>query len=357
MLIELDQIERQAIASLNEVNSQESLEQWRITHLGRSSSLMQVFDALGQVPKEDRPAIGRRANQVKQALEAGLMERTESIRQERIQCSLLTERLDVTLPGRPVPRGRLHPSTQIHRRIAVILEEMGFQPYLSRDVETDDVNFQLLNFPPHHPAREMQDSFYVTGGFPGGDIQADNPILLRTHTSPGQIHAMREYAASNPQNPPSIRIYLPGMCYRYEQVTARSEFQFTQVEGLAVGKHITFSDLKGTLDDFARRMYGQSVRTRFRAAHFPFTEPSAEMDIECFVCNGAGCPVCKRSGWLEVLGCGMVHPVVLMNGGYDPQLYTGFAFGMGPERMAMLRHRIEDIRYFWSNDLRFLEQF
>ncbi|MBP1611142.1 MAG: pheS [Acidobacteria bacterium] len=357
VLTQLDQLERQAIASLSEVKDQESLEQWRITNLGRSSPLMQVFDALGQVSKEERPVIGKRANQVKQALEAELAERSEILRQERLQRSLHTERLDVTLPGRPVPRGRLHPSTQIHRRISAILEEMGFQPYLSRDVETDDVNFQLLNFPPHHPAREMQDSFYVTGGFPSGEIQADNPILLRTHTSPGQIHAMREYAASNLKNPPSIRIYLPGMCYRYEQVTARSEFQFTQVEGLAVGRHITFSDLKGTLEDFARRMYGQSVRTRFRAAHFPFTEPSAEMDIECFVCNGAGCPVCKRSGWLEVLGCGMVHPVVLSNGGYDPHVYTGFAFGMGPERMAMLRHRIEDIRYFWSNDLRFLEQF
>lgn len=357
MLEQLELIERRALASLSEVDNPDALEQWRIIHMGRSSPLMQIFDALGQVSKEERPLIGKRANQVKRTLEAGLAERVETLRQDDLKRSLQTERLDVTLPGRPVLRGRLHPSTQILRRISSILQEMGFQPYLSRDVETDGFNFQLLNFPPHHPAREMQDSFYVAGGFPNEESSTDDPVLLRTHTSPGQIHAMREFASSKPDDPPAVRIYLPGMCYRYEQVTARSEFQFTQVEGLAVGKQITFSDLKGTLEDFARRMYVQSVRTRFRAAHFPFTEPSAEMDIECFVCSGIGCPVCKRSGWLEVLGCGMVHPVVLSNGGYDPNVYTGFAFGMGPERMAMLRHRIEDIRYFWSNDLRFLEQF
>ena len=198
----------------------------------------------------------------------------------------------------------------------------------------------------------MQDSYYVEG-----DYEEDNPILLRTHTSPGQIHAMREYSAGNIQNPPPIRIILPGMCYRHEQITARAESQFTQVEGLAVGKDITFSDLKGTLSDFSKRMFGENVRTRFRASHFPFTEPSAEVDIECFVCNGEGCPVCKRTGWLEILGCGMVHPIVLKNGGYDPEKYTGFAFGMGPERITMLRYRVEDIRYFWANDIRFLEQF
>ena len=182
-------------------------------------------------------------------------------------------------------------------------------------------------------------------------------MLLRTHTSPGQIRAMREYSTANPHNPPTVRIILPGMCYRYEQVNARYEVQFNQIEGLAVGVEITFSDLKGTLSDFARRLFGQNVLTRFRASHFPFTEPSAEMDIECFVCGGTGCPVCKRTGWLEILGCGMVHPVVLQNGGYDPQRYTGYAFGIGVERITMLRYRIEDIRNFWGNDLRFLEQF
>jgi phenylalanyl-tRNA synthetase alpha chain len=176
-------------------------------------------------------------------------------------------------------------------------------------------------------------------------------VILRTHTSPGQIHVMREMA------PEPIRVILPGMCYRYEQISARADIQFYQVEGLAVGRHITFSDLKGTLTDFARRMFGQQVRTRFRADHFPFTEPSAEMDVECFVCDGQGCSVCKQSGWLEILGCGMVHPTVLQNGGYDPTQFSGYAFGMGPQRIVMLKHRIEDIRYFFQNDMRFLEQF
>jgi phenylalanyl-tRNA synthetase alpha chain len=248
----------------------------------------------------------------------------------------------------------LHPSTGQLRLVLDILAEMGFQVYTSREVETDEMNFQMLNFPPHHPAREMQDSFYVEA-----EGREENPILLRTHTSPGQIRAMRDAsrAAMNSENLPSIRIALPGMCFRSEQITARSEIQFNQVEGLAVGEGITFSDLKGTLINFAHRMFGQNVRTRFRASYFPFTEPSAEMDVECFVCGGKGCQVCKNSGWLEILGCGMVHPVVLQNGGYDPKRYTGFAFGMGPERQLMLRNKINDIRYFWGNDVRFLEQF
>lgn len=218
---------------------------------------------------------------------------------------------------------------------------MGFQVYRSRDVESDEYNFELLNIPKHHPAREMQDTFHTT--IPD--------VILRTHTSPGQIRAMREF------HPAPIRVVLPGMCYRYEQITARSEIQFDQIEGLAVGRGIRMTHLKGTLTDFARRMFGAGVRTRFRADHFPFTEPSAEMDVECFVCGGRGCSVCKKSGWLEILGCGMVHPTVLKNGGYDPKVFSGFAFGMGPERIAMLKHKIEDIRYFWANDLRFLEQF
>lgn len=352
MLAELDKIELTALSFLSEIQDQENLEAWRVANLGRSSPLMGVFDRLGQLPKEQRPQIGRRANQVKQALETKYSEKSESLRQASLLHALQAESLDVTLPGWPIVRGRLHLTTQTLRQIYRVFAEMGFQVYLSRDVETDEMNFQLLNFPPHHPAREMQDSFYIEGNYP-----EDNPVILRTHTSPGQIRAMREFAASNPQQPPPVRIILPGMCYRYEQVSARSELQFTQVEGLAVGKEITFSDLKGTLSDFAHRMFGQSVRARFRASHFPFTEPSAEMDIECFVCGGAGCPVCKRSGWLEILGCGMVHPIVLQNGGYNPEIYSGFAFGMGPERIAMLRYRIEDIRYFWANDLRFLEQF
>jgi phenylalanyl-tRNA synthetase alpha chain len=350
MLEELERIQKDAEAALAGVKDEATLELWRTQHLGRNSELTQSLKQLGGLSAEERPKAGQKANEVKQALEAALEARRIAMSAEKLERLLGGERLDITLPGRPQPLGRLHPITQTLRRINAIFAEMGFQVYRSRDVETDEYNFLLLNFPPNHPAREMQDSFYVKGG------DAENPTLLRTHTSAGQIHAMREYSAGT-KTPPPIRIVLPGMCYRYEQVTARSEVQFTQVEGLAVGENITFGDLKGTLTDFAQRFFNADVRTRFRASHFPFTEPSAEMDIECFVCGGEGCSVCKHSGWLEILGSGMVHPNVLRNGGYDPERYSGFAFGMGPERLTMLRYRIEDIRYFWRNDLRFLEQF
>jgi phenylalanyl-tRNA synthetase alpha chain len=350
---QFDQIQQTASAELAQVSDEQALDQWRIRHLGRNSAIMQIFARMGEVPKEQRGALGSAANRVKNALEAAHTQTTEALKTQALARSLAKNRLDVTLPGRMLVRGRLHPVTRTLREIYRVFAEMGFQVYRSREVETDEFNFQHLNFPPNHPAREMQDSFYIQSE----NDRGDNPILLRTHTSPGQIRAMREFAAADPDNPPPVRIILPGMCYRYEQISARYESQFTQVEGLAVGYAITFSDLKGTLNDFARRMFGQQVRSRFRASHFPFTEPSAEVDIECFLCGGAGCPVCKGTGWLEILGCGMVHPVVLRNGGYDPQRYSGFAFGMGPERITMLRHRIEDIRYFWANDLRFLEQF
>jgi phenylalanyl-tRNA synthetase alpha chain len=341
MIDQLEAIQQAALTALGAAADEAALERWRIAHLGRSSALMQVFDQLGGLAKEERPLIGKRANEVKRLLEAQLTERSEALHQLALQHSLHTDRLDVSLPGRPATSGRLHPSTQILRRIYAIFAEMGFQVYRSREVESDELNFELLNIPAHHPARDMWDTFHTQT--PG--------VLLRTHTSPGQIHVMREQA------PNPIRVILPGMCFRYEQISARKEIQFNQVEGLAVGRSITFGDLKGTLTDFARRMFGAQVRTRFRASHFPFTEPSAEMDVECFLCAGKGCTVCSGSGWLEILGCGMVHPVVLRNGGYDPAEFSGFAFGMGPERIAMLRYRIEDIRYFWANDLRFLEQF
>ena len=341
MLKVLEQIEREALTALETVHDEESLQQWKVAHLGRSSPLMATFDKLGGLPREERPDIGRRANEVKRILETSWNTKEESLRQTNLLQALCSEQLDVTLPGRRLPRGRLHPTTQTLRQIYRIFGEMGFQVYRSREVEIDEYNFELLNIPAHHPARDMWDTFYTT----------TTGVALRPHTSPGQIHVMREYA------PEPIRVILPGMCYRYEQVSARKETQFNQVEGLAVGKDITMGDLKGTLSDFARRMFGQSVQARFRASHFPFTEPSAEMDIECFLCGGAGCRVCQGSGWLEILGCGMVHPVVLRNGGYDPKKYMGFAFGLGSERITMLRHHIEDIRYFWMNDMRFLEQF
>ena len=353
MINQLNEIQKAALAYLQGVQDEESLQRWRVAYLGRNAPLMQIFDRLGSLMKDERPLVGRRANEVKQALEAAFGQKNDELRQAALQQALQAETLDVTLPGRELPRGRLHPATQNLRDMCRTFADMGFQIYRSREVETDEFNFQLLNFPPNHPAREMQDSYYIDAG-PG---QSENPLMMRTHTSPGQIHAMRQYSGANPENPPPIRIVLPGMCFRYEQISARSEMQFNQLEGLAVGKQITFGDLKGTLSDFARRFFGQQVRTRFRASHFPFTEPSAEMDVECFVCGGQGCPVCKRTGWLEILGCGMVHPVVLSNGGYDPQRYSGYAFGIGPERIAMMRHRIDDIRNFWMNDMRFLEQF
>ena len=334
-------LQAEALTALEAAADEAALEQARVRYLGRKGSLAAILRGLADLPPAERPAVGKLANEVKERLEAALAARREALQAAARAAALAAERVDVTLPGRPVPMGRLHPSTQVLRRICQIWADMGFQIYRSRDVETEEMNFELLNIPAHHPARDMWDTFYTTV----------DGILLRTHTSPGQIRAMRE-CCPNP-----IRVILPGMCYRYEQITARSEIQFHQVEGLAVGRHVSMTDLKGTLISFAHRMFGAARRVRFRASHFPFTEPSAEMDVECMLCEGAGCMVCKQTGWLEILGCGMVHPEVLKNGGYDPAIYSGFAFGMGPERITMLKHRIEDIRYFWTNDLRFLEQF
>jgi phenylalanyl-tRNA synthetase alpha chain len=334
-------LEAEARAAIDSAGDAVVLEQVRVRFLGRKGTLAAVLRGLGDLDAAERPRVGKLANDLKGRLEAALLARREALDAAAQAATLAAERLDVTLPGRPGALGRLHPSTQILRRICQIWADMGFQIYRSRDVETDEMNFELLNIPAHHPARDMWDTFYTT----------TDGVLLRTHTSPGQIRAMREHC------PEPIRVVLPGMCYRYEQITARSEIQFHQVEGLAVGQHITMTDLKGTLVSFARRMFGKDRRVRFRASHFPFTEPSAEMDVECILCEGKGCGMCKQTGWLEILGCGMVHPTVLRNGGYDPAVFSGFAFGMGPERITILRHRIEDIRYFWANDLRFLEQF
>jgi len=340
-LEQLDEIREKALAELGTVQDEAALSQWRTHHLGRSSPVMQVFTQLPQVAKELRPALGQAANQVKQALEAALADYSQTLREAALQRSLQTERLDVTLPGRPRVRGRVHPTTLTMREIYRVFGEMGFQVYRTREIETDEYNFELLNIPQHHPARDLWDTFHTTT--PG--------VLLRTHTSPGQIRVMRERC------PEPIRVILPGMCYRYEQVSARKDIQFNQVEGLVVDRDITLADLKGTLNEFYRRLFGREVRTRFRASYFPFTEPSGELDVECVLCGGAGCGMCSGTGWLELLGCGMVHPTVLRNGGYDPEKYSGFAFGMGPERTTILRYGITDIRDLWTNDLRFLEQF
>ncbi len=341
VLKQLEEIRRTGMESLETVRDEDELGEWRGRYLGRKAPVLQILKDIPDLPTELRPKVGLLGNQVKKALEQRFGERQEELREATLARSLQEDRLDVTLPGRRPVVGRLHPSNHTLREIYRVFAEMGFQVYRARDVETDEYNFELLNIPQHHPARDMWDTFFTKT--PG--------VVLRTHTSPGQIHSMRE-TAPNP-----VRVILPGMCYRYEQISARSEIQFNQVEVLAVGKRIDFGSFKGTLQDFARRMFGDQARIRLRPDYFPFTEPSAEMDVECFICKGAGCPVCKRTGWLEIMGCGMVHPVVLKNGGYDPREYTGFAAGLGPERITMLRHHIEDIRYFWSNDVRFLEQF
>ncbi len=339
MIDQLDEIEARVSVALGAAGSPEQLEEWRRATIGRKGEVQLLTRRMGELDPSERPAFGKRINEIKTALQVAFESRQEALRRAAAEAD--ADRLDVTLPGRRPVLGGLHPSTLVMRRITRIFGDMGFQTYRSPDVVTDQLNFGDLNMPPDHPARDMQDTFYTT----------DPGVVLRTHTSGGQILAMQE------RHPEPVRVILPGMCYRNEQITARSEIQFHQIEGLAVGPTITFADLKGTLTEFANRLFGAGRGARFRASYFPFTEPSAEMDIACLLCDGRGCQLCKETGWLEILGCGMVHPTVLRNGGYDPDEWSGFAFGMGPERIAMLRHGIRDIRYFWSNDLRFLRQF
>jgi len=340
LLQQLEQLRQEAEAALTQANSTEATRTWHSEYLGRKGRLTGILRNLGSLPGEERPLVGKVANEVKTELENALQERQTAIAQAELEAARSAENIDVTLPGRPQTLGKLHPTTVTLREIYAIFTAMGFQIFNSPEVETDEYNFQLLNMPPGHPARDMWDTFYT-----------DSPdLLLRTHTSPGQIHAMRAYA------PEPVRVILPGKVYRYEQVTARSESMFYQVEGIAVGRNITFSDLKGVLTNFANQMYGEGRQMRFRKSYFPFTEPSVEVDIDCVLCGGKGCPICKYTGWLEILGAGMVHPVVLLHGGYDPVEFSGFAFGMGPERIALLKYGIDDIRYFYSNDVRFLER-
>ncbi|MCC7447850.1 MAG: phenylalanine--tRNA ligase subunit alpha [Anaerolineae bacterium] len=341
MLQQLESLYQDALKTIEAVKDTEALQAWENKYTGRKGEVTTLVRSVGQLPKEERADFGKRANAIKDALTEAYGKREELIKQRELAQSLEEGSIDVTLPGRPVPVGGIHPANQTLREIYDIWADMGFQVFRTREVEDDETNFELLNIPQHHPARDMWDTFHTTT--PG--------VILRTHTSPGQIHAMRRYA------PGPIRVILPGMCFRYEQISARKEIQFNQVEGLAVGRNIRLTDLKGTITAFAQRMFGADRKVRFRGSYFPFTEPSMEVDVECVLCNGQGCSVCKGSGWLEIAGCGMVHPVVLRNGGYDPTTHSGFAFGMGPERITMLKHGITDIRYFWGNDLRFLEQF
>ena len=337
---ELEGLHNEAAAALEAAATRAETEAWYADFLGRKGRMTALLRGLGQLPKEERPAVGETANRIKIALEGALQQRQEAIEQDDMERALAAEGIDVTVPGRRPTVGKLHPTTATMREIVEIFVQMGFQVYDSPEVETDDMNFGLLNFPPDHPARDMQDTFFTT----------KKDVILRTHTSPGQIRAMREYA------PEPIRVVLPGKVFRNEDVTARSEMMFYQVEGLVVGKNITFADLKGVLLNFANQMYGEGRSIRFRKAYFPFTEPSVEVDVDCIICGAKGCRLCKYTGWLEILGAGMVHPTVLQNGGYDPAVYSGFAFGMGIERQAMMKRSIDDIRYFYSNDVRFLER-
>jgi phenylalanyl-tRNA synthetase alpha chain len=337
----LADLERQARSELEQCSDEASLRAWHNKYLGKHGEVTLALKRVGTMPSEERRAYGQEANRVKEVLTAAHEAAKARLKQQALEQSLSGESIDVTLPGRPVTRGRLHVASRILREIAAVFADLGFQIYRSREVEDDLTNFELLNMPPYHPARDMWDTFHTT--VPG--------VLLRTHTSPGQIHVMREHC------PEPIRVILPGMCYRYETITTRSEIMFHQVEGLAIGQHVTMADLKGTIVAFARRMFGEQRQVRIRSSYFPFTEPSIEVDMDCIVCGGKGCSLCKRTGWLEIMGAGMVHPVVLQNGGYDPAHFTGFAFGMGVQRIIMLQYAIDDIRRFWENDLRFLRQF
>jgi phenylalanyl-tRNA synthetase alpha chain len=338
---ELASLEAEAKKSLADCVTTQDLVRWNSTYLGEKGSVTLQARKVGGLPKEQRPAFGQTFNRVKNEL-SGLHEtRQGELKRVELERSLTQDTVDITLPGRPIAQGRLHVATRIMRQIVAIFADLGFQVYRSREVEDDLTNFELLNMPPHHPARDMVDTFHTTT--PG--------VILRTHTSPGQIHVMRELC------PEPIRVILPGMVYRYEAITARSEVQFQQVEGLVVGTDITLADLKGTIVAFARRMFGQERQVRFRSSYFPFTEPSIEVDIDWPKEDPNADRLTKGTGWLEIMGAGMVHPRVLRNGGYDPAKYSGFAFGMGTQRTTMLKYAIDDIRQFWGNDLRFLQQF
>ena len=346
MTPDLQELKARAIAELESVSATDQLETWRVAYLGRKGHLTQVLRGLGDLPPDQRRATGAEANALKSFLESRLAEKELALKESESAQRIQTERIDVTAPGRPAAVGRLHPTTQIVREICGAFAAMGFQVVEGPEVEWDYYNFEALNIPKGHPARDMWDTLWVDYT----DDKGQRSMLLRTHTSPMQIRVMEK-------RQPPVRVVIPGKVFRYEATDATHESMFYQVEGLAVGEGITFADLKGTLTEFARRIFGTQRKTRFRCDYFPFVEPGAEMAVDCFLCDGKGCRVCKESGWIEIMGAGMVHPGVLKRVGYDPERYTGFAFGMGPERIAMLKYGIDDIRLFYSNDLRFLRQF
>jgi phenylalanyl-tRNA synthetase alpha chain len=335
---ELEKLHNEVILSISRASTEKELSEIRVGVLGRKGNLTQLLKRLGTLSEEDRREIGKRANQVKADLEKRVEEALLQIQERERRAALEKEKIDVTLPGRRVPVGRRHPLTQILDEIIDIFSRLGFEVAEGPEVELDYYNFEALNIPKGHPAREMQATFFIS-----------DEVVLRTHTSPVEVRTMEKH-------PPPVRIISPGPAYRRDSDPTHSPM-FHQVEGLLVDKGITFADLKGVLTVFVHQMFGKETRLRFRPSFFPFTEPSAEIDIECMMCGGKGCGVCSNTGWLEILGSGMTDPAVFGFVDYDPEEVTGFAFGMGVERIAMLKYGINDIRLFYTNDLRFLRQF
>jgi phenylalanyl-tRNA synthetase alpha chain len=328
----VEALQERALGELRAASEPEALERWRVAYLGRRGALTEALRGLSALPVEARPAAGQATNEAKRRLEAAAARREVELRDQSLTRAIEEERLDVTLPGRPPVRGGLHPTTIILREITGFFQRLGYQVVEGPEVELDHYNFEMLNIPAGHPARDMFDTLYV----------APPEVLMRTHTSPMQARVMESTR-------PPVRVVVPGRCYRYEAQDATHEWMFYQVEGLAVDEGITMADLKGTLAAFARHVFGSRVKTRFRCDYFPFVEPGVDFSIST--------PDLRGGAWLEILGAGMVHPRVLRMAGYEPDRYTGFAFGMGPERIAMLKYGISDIRLFYGGDLRFLEQF
>ncbi len=336
---QLEKIKAQAMQALESVSDLKLLDELRIKYLGKKGELTAVLRGMGALSPEERPKVGALANQVREQIEEKLQSKMDELSAKLQSKKMKAEEIDVTIPGRRRETGKLHPLSTVLNQVKDIFIGMGFSIAEGPDVELDYYNFEALNIPKNHPARDTQDTFYI-----------DDNVLLRTQTSSVQVRVME-------QTKPPIRVIAPGRVYRSDEVDATHSPLFHQVEGLVVDKGITMGDLKGTLEVFAKALYGDGAKIRFRPHHFPFTEPSAEVDVSCFVCNGTGCNVCKGEGWIEILGAGMVHPKVLANCGIDPEVYSGFAFGMGLERIAMRRYDIDDLRLFFDNDLRFLKQF
>lgn len=340
LIAELHRLRDSALEAIAGASDAAALDELRVDYLGKKGRLTTILRGIGSLPPADKPAVGAAANEVRDEVEQALSERGRLLRATALAARLEAETVDVTTPGRTIGRGSLHPIVETSRRIAEIFGQFGFVVYEGPEIEDDVTNFQMLNIPPDHPARDLWDTLYV-------DVEGH---LLRTHTSPGQIRVMREAS-------PPIRALLPGRCYRYEAIDASHASEFFQVEGLMIDEGTTMADLRGLLDQFAHAMFGAHRPTRFRPGYYPFTEPSVAFDVQCVVCDGRGCPACSRTGWMTILGAGMVHPVVLRYGGLDPERFQGFAFGMGVERIANLRHAVGDLRLYMENDLRFLEQF